>query len=96
MARKPQSRVEEILQAKANGEIYSKHPQSALEELLLNMSSGGGESSMDADQNVQISAMNTKINNLTNSVNQIESYAAEIASDVLNLEVHAITDSEFN
>lgn len=95
MARKAQSRAEEILQAKSTGEVYSKLPQSPLEELLLNMSGGGGGSSMDADQNAQIASMNTKINGLTEKVTKNESYIAEIASDVLELENHAITDSDY-
>ena len=42
MSQIPQSRAEEILQSKIDGTSYDKPPQSRVEELLLELDTGGG------------------------------------------------------
>lgn len=42
MSQMPQSRAEEILQSKIDGTSYDKPPQSRVEELLLELDTGGG------------------------------------------------------
>ena len=58
MSNIPLSRAEEILQSKIDGTSYDKPPMSRVEELLLELDTGGGGGTNDYNQLINLPTLN--------------------------------------
>ena len=58
MSNIPLSRAEEILQSKIDGTSYNKPPMSRVEELLLELNTGGGGGTTDYNQLINKPTLN--------------------------------------
>lgn len=71
------SRVESILQSKIDGTPYEFEPQSRVEYLLMQLSTGGGGggSSGGGVSMIEFNNLKNKVTSLTNRVSELEDHA---------------------
>lgn len=77
------SRVESILKAKSEGDVYDQPAQSRIEQMLLNMdfsSGGGGSSTNISGIKTDITTLKTQTKDIKNRIETLETYSI-LASD---------------
>lgn len=89
------SRAEKILQAKLNGESYDAPPQSRLENLLLEMGTGGGGGGSDPQLRQDVNNLKSEVSALTSDVADASQDIRGISDRVSEVEKHAILDSSY-
>lgn len=81
------SRIESILESKVNGTPVTITPQSRIEILLSQLSTGGGGGG-------NTSGLQTQINQLRSDMNAIDRTLSETMTQLANLAKHAVIDNE--
>lgn len=78
------SRVEQILQAKANGELYIDKPLSRVEEALINLSVGGG-GGVDSAITGQVANLARDLSAAKYDISELQRSVGSAASEISNV-----------